>query len=242
MPANRGLANQRRSPPTSFSMSISLSLAGAPARRLRERERRAELAPWRRTGGHWAVLSPARARGLRRSGACLLNARFRHARTPPRKVTGRASAAIPGTNRRFLYEAPEHTLATKGEKEGIAMTSPLIRIVVGLVTCSAWRSRHSRARRRRGPSRSRRRACSAGKPRWERASSSAAAVEKLKGKPREAGLQGRARAYDDQAKPDAGVSNAKNIVADKEILGVIGHLTRCRDPSSEVYKDLSLAP
>jgi len=48
--------------------------------------------------------------------------------------------------------------------------------------------------------------------------------------------------YDDQAKPDVGVANAKNIVADKEILGVIGHLNSgVAIPSSEVYKDVSLA-
>jgi branched-chain amino acid transport system substrate-binding protein len=48
--------------------------------------------------------------------------------------------------------------------------------------------------------------------------------------------------YDDQAKPDVGVANAKNIVADAEILGVIGHLNSgVAIPSSEVYKDVSLA-
>jgi branched-chain amino acid transport system substrate-binding protein len=48
--------------------------------------------------------------------------------------------------------------------------------------------------------------------------------------------------YDDQAKPDVGVSNAKNIVADKAILGVIGHLNSgVAIPSSEVYKDDNLA-
>jgi len=48
--------------------------------------------------------------------------------------------------------------------------------------------------------------------------------------------------YDDQAKPDVGVANAKNIVADREILGVIGHLNSgVAIPSSEVYKDENLA-
>jgi branched-chain amino acid transport system substrate-binding protein len=48
--------------------------------------------------------------------------------------------------------------------------------------------------------------------------------------------------YDDQAKPDVGVSNAKNIIADTEILGVIGHLNSgVAIPSSEVYKEVSVA-
>ncbi len=48
--------------------------------------------------------------------------------------------------------------------------------------------------------------------------------------------------YDDQAKPDVGVANAKNIIADSEILGIIGHLNSgVAIPSSEVYKDVSLA-
>jgi branched-chain amino acid transport system substrate-binding protein len=48
--------------------------------------------------------------------------------------------------------------------------------------------------------------------------------------------------YDDQAKPDVGVANAKNIVADKDILLVIGHLNSgVAIPSSEVYKEVQLA-
>ena len=50
------------------------------------------------------------------------------------------------------------------------------------------------------------------------------AVEKLKGNLEKQGFKVVLVPYDDQAKPDVGVSNAKNIVADKEILGVIGHL------------------
>ena len=47
--------------------------------------------------------------------------------------------------------------------------------------------------------------------------------------------------YDDQAKPDVGVSNAKNIIADKDIIGVIGHLNSgVAIPSSEVYKEVNL--
>jgi branched-chain amino acid transport system substrate-binding protein len=47
--------------------------------------------------------------------------------------------------------------------------------------------------------------------------------------------------FDDQAKPDVGVANAKNIIADKDILVVIGHLNSgVAIPSSEVYKEVSL--
>ncbi|MBM3450477.1 MAG: branched-chain amino acid ABC transporter substrate-binding protein [Armatimonadetes bacterium] len=47
--------------------------------------------------------------------------------------------------------------------------------------------------------------------------------------------------FDDQAKPDVGVANAKRIVADREILGVVGHLNSgVAIPSSEVYKDANL--
>jgi branched-chain amino acid transport system substrate-binding protein len=48
--------------------------------------------------------------------------------------------------------------------------------------------------------------------------------------------------YDDQAKPDVGVSNAKNMIADKDIMVVIGHLNSgVAIPSSEVYKEVNLA-
>src|ERR1044072_8665950 len=48
--------------------------------------------------------------------------------------------------------------------------------------------------------------------------------------------------FDDQAKPDVGVANAKNINADKDIMVVIGHLNSgVAIPSSEVYKEVSLA-
>ncbi len=47
--------------------------------------------------------------------------------------------------------------------------------------------------------------------------------------------------FDDQAKPDVGVANAKNIIADKDILVVIGHLNSgVAIPSSEVYKEVDL--
>jgi len=47
--------------------------------------------------------------------------------------------------------------------------------------------------------------------------------------------------FDDQAKPDVGVANAKNIIADKDIMAVIGHLNSgVAIPSSEVYKEVTL--
>jgi len=48
--------------------------------------------------------------------------------------------------------------------------------------------------------------------------------------------------FDDQAKPDVGVANAKNIVTDPDIMVVIGHLNSgVAIPSSETYKDFDLA-
>lgn len=68
------------------------------------------------------------------------------------------------------------------------------------------------------------------------------AIEKMKGNLEKQGFRVVLVPYDDQAKPDVGVSNAKNIVADSEVLGVIGHLNSgVAIPSSEVYKDVSLA-
>src|SRR5262249_29707820 len=47
--------------------------------------------------------------------------------------------------------------------------------------------------------------------------------------------------FDDQAKPDVGVGNAKNIISDKDILAVIGHLNSgVAIPSSEVYKEVNV--
>ncbi len=62
-----------------------------------------------------------------------------------------------------------------------------------------------------------------------------AAIEKL-------GFKVELVPYDDQAKPDVGVANAKNIIADKDIMLVIGHWNSgVAIPSSEVYKDVQLA-
>jgi branched-chain amino acid transport system substrate-binding protein len=68
------------------------------------------------------------------------------------------------------------------------------------------------------------------------------AVEQLKGPVENLGFKVEFVPYDDQAKPDVGVANAKNILADKDILVVIGHLNSgVAIPSSEVYKDDKLA-
>lgn len=48
--------------------------------------------------------------------------------------------------------------------------------------------------------------------------------------------------YDDQAKPEVGVANARNIVADSDVLVLVGHFNSgVALPSSEVYKDAMLA-
>ena len=68
------------------------------------------------------------------------------------------------------------------------------------------------------------------------------AVEKFKGTLEKQGFKVELVPFDDQAKPDVGVANAKNIIADKDIMVVIGHLNSgVAIPSSEVYKEVSLA-
>jgi len=68
------------------------------------------------------------------------------------------------------------------------------------------------------------------------------AVEKFKGPLEKMGYKVELVPFDDQAKPDVGVANAKNIIADKDILAIIGHLNSgVAIPSSEVYKEVSLA-
>src|SRR5262247_4468682 len=68
------------------------------------------------------------------------------------------------------------------------------------------------------------------------------AVEKFKGPLEKQGFKVELVPFDDQAKPDVGVANAKNIIADKDILTVIGHLNSgVAIPSSEVYKEVNLA-
>jgi branched-chain amino acid transport system substrate-binding protein len=67
------------------------------------------------------------------------------------------------------------------------------------------------------------------------------AVEKLKGPLEKMGYRVELVPFDDQAKPDVGVGNAKNIISDKDILAVIGHLNSgVAIPSSEVYKEVSV--
>jgi len=68
------------------------------------------------------------------------------------------------------------------------------------------------------------------------------AVEKLKSPLEKLGYKVELVPFDDQAKPDVGVSNAKNIISDKDILAVIGHLNSgVAIPSSEVYKEVNVA-
>jgi branched-chain amino acid transport system substrate-binding protein len=67
-------------------------------------------------------------------------------------------------------------------------------------------------------------------------------VDKLKDNLEKQGYKVVLVPFDDQAKPDVGVANARNIIADKEIMVVIGHLNSgVAIPSSEVYKEANLA-
>ena len=67
------------------------------------------------------------------------------------------------------------------------------------------------------------------------------AVEKFKGNLEKMGYKVDLVPFDDQAKPDVGVANAKNIIADKDIMAVIGHLNSgVAIPSSEVYKEVNV--
>ncbi len=68
------------------------------------------------------------------------------------------------------------------------------------------------------------------------------ATDQLKGPVEKLGFKVEFVPFDDQAKPDVGVANAKNIISDKDIMVVIGHLNSgVAIPSSEVYKDVQLA-
>ena len=67
------------------------------------------------------------------------------------------------------------------------------------------------------------------------------AIEQLKGAIEKQGFKVELVPFDDQAKPEVGVANAKNIIADKDVLAVIGHLNSgVAIPSSEVYKEANL--
>ena len=68
------------------------------------------------------------------------------------------------------------------------------------------------------------------------------AVEQLKAPLERMGLRVELVPLDDQDRPSVGVSNAKNVVVDSDILAVIGHLSSgVAIPASEVYKDVALA-
>ena len=68
------------------------------------------------------------------------------------------------------------------------------------------------------------------------------ALDRFKGNLEKQGFKVELVPFDDQAKPDVGVANARNIIADKDILVVIGHLNSgVAIPSSEVYKEVNLA-
>ena len=68
------------------------------------------------------------------------------------------------------------------------------------------------------------------------------ALEKFRGPLEKMGFAVELVPFDDQAKPDVGVANAKNLIADTNVLVVIGHLNSgVAIPASEVYKDASLA-
>src|SRR5712691_10329634 len=67
------------------------------------------------------------------------------------------------------------------------------------------------------------------------------AVEKQKGALEKMGYKVEFVPFDDQAKPEVGTANAKNIISDKDIMAVIGHLNSgVAIPSSEVYKEVGV--
>ena len=68
------------------------------------------------------------------------------------------------------------------------------------------------------------------------------AVDRFKGAVEKAGFKVELVPFDDQAKPDVGVGNAKSIVADRDVLVVVGHLTSgVALPASEIYREAGLA-
>jgi len=67
------------------------------------------------------------------------------------------------------------------------------------------------------------------------------AIEEAQAKFKALGFDLQLAAYDDQANPDTGVSNANRIINDPDILGVVGHFNSgVVIPSSEVYKTVNL--
>jgi branched-chain amino acid transport system substrate-binding protein len=68
------------------------------------------------------------------------------------------------------------------------------------------------------------------------------ALEQLGGALRDQGFTLELVSFDDQANPDTGVANAKNIVADPDILCFVGHLNSgVMIPSMEEYHNVNLA-
>ena len=68
------------------------------------------------------------------------------------------------------------------------------------------------------------------------------ALSQLSGPLQAMGYKVELAAFDDQANPDQGVANAKQIVADPSILCVVGHYNSgVQIPSSEVYHSNNLA-
>jgi branched-chain amino acid transport system substrate-binding protein len=67
-------------------------------------------------------------------------------------------------------------------------------------------------------------------------------LEQLSGPLTKMGFKVELAPYDDQANPDTGVANAKSIVADPEILAIVGHYNSgVQIPSSEEYHAAGLA-
>ncbi len=67
------------------------------------------------------------------------------------------------------------------------------------------------------------------------------AVEQLSAPLKAMGFTVQVVPFDDQAKPEVGVANAKNIVSDPDILGVVGHYNSgVQIPSSEEYHNAGL--
>ena len=68
------------------------------------------------------------------------------------------------------------------------------------------------------------------------------AIEQLKSPLERMGFRVELMALDDQDQPHVGVTNAKNVVVDRDVLAVIGHLSSgVAIPASEVYKEVALA-
>jgi len=69
----------------------------------------------------------------------------------------------------------------------------------------------------------------------------ALAVKQLSGPLTSMGFQVILAPYDDQANPDTGVANAKAIVSDPQVLGIVGHVNSgVQIPSSEEYHSAGL--